>query len=407
MVVILVAGLLAAGVPVRERLLSERRRTGLRGVDLDKLPPLGAAGLLLLGGFRGVAVDILWLRVISLHQQRQYEEERSLIELITRLQPYYISVWVFQAWNIAYNISVQYPDAADQWQWVRNGIDFLKEGLRLNPRSGDLHFYLAVLHRDKVSQNHYFEDAMERELGVNNFEEAARYFDRARTLGGVQTFHMRVVDSGVFHAWLARVQQVLRRADLTPTLDFAPRTLARAEPFIRKCREESEGLAKRWPRDAAFVMFPARVDVVLADGYMDQINRVLTDGKFSDAAIARARRLRDKAVAELDKHHPKYKGSSSELAFTNKTSDAYGRLPWALVRRAGDVMRKPFAGPVEWKRAHWLLIRADEELKGLPQRGQASRDVQALRDIVPQWLKMLNALMKGRGRPDTSGPERN
>jgi len=409
-VVVLVAGLLAAGVPVRDRLLAERQRTGVRGVELDKLPPLGAAGVLLLGGFRGVAVYLLWHQVIALHQQRQYEEERTFIELIARLQPYCISVWVFQAWNIAYNISVQYPDAADQWQWVRNGIDFLKEGLRLNAESGDIHFYLAVLHRDKVSQNPYFEDAMERDLGVNNFEEAARYFDRARHLGGVQTFHPRVVDSGVFHAWLSRVQQILRRGELTATLDFTPETLAAAQPFIRKAREESEGLQTRWPKDAAFEMFPARVDVVLADGYVAHVNRVLTEGDFSETSIVLARQLVDKALAELDRHYPKYKGTRSELVFTNKTSDACSRIPWALVRAAGEMMQKPFAGPDEWRRARGLVTLAEREINRLPEPLQQCRDVQALRGMLSQWLKMVTELIEKHGRsrgnaPDTSSGE--
>ena len=66
---------------MRERLLAARRRTGIKPIELAKIPPLGAVGLLILGGFRSVAVDILWFRVISLHQDRKFEQERSLIEL--------------------------------------------------------------------------------------------------------------------------------------------------------------------------------------------------------------------------------------------------------------------------------------------------------------------------------------
>ncbi|HUV39121.1 MAG TPA: hypothetical protein VMY39_05875, partial [Planctomycetota bacterium] len=100
---LVIVALIVAAVPVKERLLEERRRIGLGEVEFTGMPTVGAVGLLLMGGFRGVAVDILWLRVNALHQERRYEEEISLIELITHLQPHYTSVWIFQGWNIAYN----------------------------------------------------------------------------------------------------------------------------------------------------------------------------------------------------------------------------------------------------------------------------------------------------------------
>ena len=402
--VVLIVGLLLAGLPLRARLLQKRRETGLRELELDKLPPLGAAGLLLLGGFRGVAVDILWLRVIALHQDRRYEEERSLIELITRLQPFYISVWAWQAWNIAYNISVQYPDPADQWKWVRNGIDFLKEGIKINPASGDLYFYLAIMYRDKVSQNPYFELACERDLGVNNFEEAAKFFDRARKLGGVQTFHPRVVDSGVFHAYLARVRQILGWSELTGELNFTPETLKKAETFIDRCREENRGLVTRWPTDAAFEMFPARVELVFADGYLKQIDKLLYEGGFSGASIDRARKVLDKTLAEIAKYRPRYEPTRSEQVIRNKTSDAYSRIPWALLRRASEVTSKPFAGLREWRQARELLRAAQEELKRVPPSAREARDVQVLNTVVPQGLKSLEELIEKHGKPTPAEP---
>jgi len=402
--VVVIVGLLLAGLPLRARLIAERERAGLQELELDKLPPLGAASLLLLGGFRGVAVDILWLRVIALHQERKYEEERSLIELITRLQPFYISVWAWQAWNIAYNISVQYPEDEEQWKWVRNGIDFLKEGIQLNPENGDLYFYLAIMHRDKVSQNRYFEDAMERDMGVNNLEEAAKFFDRARKLGGVQTFHPRVVDSGVFHSYLARVDQILRRSKLTDELEFTPETRRKAETFIDRCRQESDGLATRWPTDAAFEMFPARIDLVYADGYLKQIDKVLSEGRFSGEAVERARKVLDKGLAQIAGYRLRYEPTRSGQVIRNKTSDAYGRIPWALLRRAGEVMNKPFAGPVEWQRAGELLRTARKELDRVPPAARDCRDVTVLNHLVPEALKSLEKFIQEHREPTSPGP---
>ena len=442
-IVVLIVGLLLAGLPLRERLLEARRRTGAQAVELAKLPPLGAAGLLLLGGFRAVAVDILWFRVTSLHEERKYEQERSLIELIPRLQPFYTAVWSWLGFHITYNISVQYPDPAIQWQWVKDGIEFLKEGLKLNPGSGGLYFDLAWMHRDKVSQNPYFEEAMEREMGVNNLEQAALYFKRARSicfyvairrdwewsrgphfaaqimedlgvqsleevvksfegareLKPVETFHASVIDRGVFHAYLARVKQILGRSELTGDLSFTPQALRKAKTFIEECRSESAGLSKRWPTDAASDMFPARIDSVYADGYLRQVDKVLREGSCSGESIDRARKVLDKALAELAKYRPRYKPTRSEQVIRNKTGDAYARIPWALWRRAGEVLSRPFAGPREWRRARELLRVAGEELKRVPPDAGEYRDLQVLNQMVPQGLKSLEERIEKHGKP--------
>jgi len=405
--VVLIAGLLLAALPVRDRLLEERRKSGLKELDLSKVPPLGAAGILLLGGFRGVAVDILWIRVLTLHQDRRYDEEIGLIELITRLQPYYISVWVFQAWNIAYNISVQYPSPSDQWERVKYGIDFLKRGLALNPNNGDLYFYLGLMYRDKVHQNAYFEQAMERELGENNFESAAEYFKRARELGGVQTFAPRVVDSGVFHAYLSRTQQILERAELTDNLTFPAETLRRAQTFIDKCREESEGLQKRWPADAAFELFPARIDLVLCDGWLLQVDKILASGRSSDESLARARKVLDKALAELANYRPKYQNTHSEQVIRNRTVDAYTRIPLGIVHCVRELVNAPSAGPAEWREGVRLLGRAESELNGVPPSVASYRDCVLLRAALLEWRTAIEDLIRKhelQGKPGPAGP---
>jgi hypothetical protein len=41
-------------------------------------------------------------------------------------------VWIFQGWNLSYNISVEFDDYRDRYYWVIKGIDFLKEGTQYN-----------------------------------------------------------------------------------------------------------------------------------------------------------------------------------------------------------------------------------------------------------------------------------
>jgi hypothetical protein len=424
---VLIAGLLLGGLPARKRLLEARRAHGLQEVELSKLPPLGAASLLLLGGFRGVAVDVLWLRVIALHQKREYEEERSLIELITRLQPYTGGVWVWQAWNIAYNISVQYPEPSDQWVWIKNGVEFLKGGLELNPCDANLWFTLGHIFRDKMSQDAYFPSACERDLEVNNFEEGAEYFKRARSIcfyvmilrGGeaadnpafqrqmekdlglssfadaedffrkarqvkeLENFHARVPDGDVFHCRLARVQQILERAELTSALAFSPETLKEAEVSIQLCREESKGLLERWPGDGAFMMFPARIDLAFCDGYTSQAETALVEGRFSDAAFTRARKILDKALAQLAHYRPKYEKTDSRQVVDNKTVEAYVCLPRLVVRRVLALVDRPFAGPAEWREGLRLLQMAQRQLDVVPVGLRGAADIRLFSAVVP------------------------
>src|SRR2546426_7953234 len=36
-------------------------------------------------------------------------------------------VWRYQAWNMAFNISVKFRDPADRWRWVSRGIELLRD----------------------------------------------------------------------------------------------------------------------------------------------------------------------------------------------------------------------------------------------------------------------------------------
>ena len=129
-------------------------RGRLRLVPADPLensPPLVAFTTVALGGFRGLLADVLWLRATRLQEDGQYFELVQLADWITKLEPRFTTVWAFQAWNMAYNISVLLEQPPDRWRWVRHGISLLRdEGLRYNPGSAGLHRELAWLFSHKM-----------------------------------------------------------------------------------------------------------------------------------------------------------------------------------------------------------------------------------------------------------------
>lgn len=153
-----------------------RRDLHLTQAEPDKnMPPLVAFTTVALGGFRSLLADVLWLRASELQDRGQYFELVQLADWITKLQPRSASVWTYQAWNMAYNISALMPEAEDKWRWIQNGLTLLRdEGMVLNPGSPRLHQELAWMYLHKLSadsdefQRYYqahFKEDMERIIG--------------------------------------------------------------------------------------------------------------------------------------------------------------------------------------------------------------------------------------------------
>src|SRR4030042_4765042 len=96
---------------------------------LENAPPSLAFATVAMGAFRGLVVDALWMRADNLKEQGQFFDARQLAEWITILQPRFAAVWEFQAWNMAYNISVAIPATQpdQRWRWVKNGYELLRD----------------------------------------------------------------------------------------------------------------------------------------------------------------------------------------------------------------------------------------------------------------------------------------
>ena len=120
---------------------------------LDDAPPLLALTAVTLGGFRGLAADILWLRMSHMQDAGNYFEMVQLADWISKLQPHSSEIWEFHSWNLAYNVSVIMPDPEDRWRWVWHGITLLRdEGLAYNPGDPALYRQLAWIFFHKIGQ---------------------------------------------------------------------------------------------------------------------------------------------------------------------------------------------------------------------------------------------------------------
>jgi hypothetical protein len=120
---------------------------------LENAPPSLAFATVAMGAFRGLVVDILWMRADKLKEEGQFFDAAQLAEWITTLQPRFASVWEFHAWNMAYNISVAIPATQpdQRWRWVKNGYELLRDkGIPMNPKSIALYRELARIFQHKL-----------------------------------------------------------------------------------------------------------------------------------------------------------------------------------------------------------------------------------------------------------------
>ncbi|MCL2648143.1 MAG: hypothetical protein FWD61_14215 [Phycisphaerales bacterium] len=93
---------------------------------------------LTLGGFRGLVATILWIQAENDKQERRWVDLETKYDIIGALQPYFTSVYVFHAWNQAYNLSAQWHDQDDKYKWVLDGLAYLNKGEDYNPQNIDL-----------------------------------------------------------------------------------------------------------------------------------------------------------------------------------------------------------------------------------------------------------------------------
>ena len=161
---------LAGGSVLTPRIASEAGRAQLtytvKAEDGD--PPEVAVGVAL-GAFKGLFVNVLWLRAQQLKEEGRFFDAIEVARTITRLTPRFPRVWSFHAWNLAYNISVATQTPQERWEWVQAGIRLLRdEGIPKNPAATILYKELAWIYVHKIQgftddANNYYKRQVARE----------------------------------------------------------------------------------------------------------------------------------------------------------------------------------------------------------------------------------------------------
>ena len=73
-----------------------------------------------------------------------------LVDSLTKLQPYFVTPWLYQSWNLAYNVSVESDKIQDKYFYIARGIDLLAQGERQNKGNPDLRFSMGFYNQQKI-----------------------------------------------------------------------------------------------------------------------------------------------------------------------------------------------------------------------------------------------------------------
>ncbi len=128
---LIIVGLFGLMFPYTQWLSEEKRRRDLGEAAIGQIDTGSfMMKLFLLGGFRGIVADLLWIRAEDYKKDHDWDRLETTVELITKLQPHFLSIWTFQGWNLAYNVSVEWDAPEDKYTWIKQGIKFVQEGVR-------------------------------------------------------------------------------------------------------------------------------------------------------------------------------------------------------------------------------------------------------------------------------------
>ncbi len=124
----------------------------LSQAQLGQVDPTSVTIKLATLGMRGIAANILWEKANDFKMKKDWTNLGATLNQITKIQPNFINVWSNQAWNLSYNVSVEFDDYRERYRWVIKGIDFLKEGIRYNERQPRLLWDMGWMISQKIGK---------------------------------------------------------------------------------------------------------------------------------------------------------------------------------------------------------------------------------------------------------------
>ena len=121
--------------------------------DLGTLDPASESARLATLGLRGVAATILWQRAEFYKREKYFDRLAATVNQLRILQPHFVKVWEFQAHNLAWNVSVEFDDYRQRYEWVKKGVFFLIDGSKYNKTRTEMPFELGWAFGNKLGMS--------------------------------------------------------------------------------------------------------------------------------------------------------------------------------------------------------------------------------------------------------------
>lgn len=94
-------------------------------------------------GFRKLVADMLWLKVDEYWHLGLVERMLPMMQTVVALDPHFIEAYALGGWHLAYNVAVMFSSQEERQKYIDQGIEFLEQGIKNNPRSSKLYAELG------------------------------------------------------------------------------------------------------------------------------------------------------------------------------------------------------------------------------------------------------------------------
>jgi hypothetical protein len=185
---------------------AQAEELAIREVDRGEVELTGAVVRLGLTGSRGLAICILWNSAIDKQKKNQWNELEVLVRSVTKLQPHFITPWLFQSWNLSYNVSVECDRIRDKYFYITRGVELLAEGERQNRNNPDLRWNVGFYMQHKIcvsDETNYHRSLFQLSMIPPNERDPARFWR--------QTESGPVFNWAEFHKFVEKHPQLVRR----------------------------------------------------------------------------------------------------------------------------------------------------------------------------------------------------
>lgn len=251
-------------------------------------------------GFRKVAANFVWLRVDKYWHQGMEQRMIPLMHLCTSLDPTFVDAFLLGAWHLSYNMTAKMPDTPEplkEWNekyqaWVGDkelyyyiAIDYLKDGVKKNPRNYKLYFDLGyAIYNIKM---HDYENA------VIYLKEAVRYPHETWV---PRMLNVSLEDGGWYEQALAGWQEYLKR---NPANQTAPRFIVRNKARIKEKQACEAAERAKAAEDAAV----AAAEKATAEKLRDEAIKIYESmNEGGEDPFATARIMKIKADRLIEQH---------------------------------------------------------------------------------------------------------